>query len=363
MLHTVTVRALVLAACAGLLACNTAALAAPERARPEPQRVAQDAQRTQDLQRELEAARERARSDAAAIAQLRAEVDEAQGSRAAASRLAATLGVVLALLLAWLALRWYRVHQVERVGRWFRAQGTAGAGTAGAVDRPPTVGLQELIDVHDKSDFFLSIGEPEQAVGLLESHVRGPAETGALAWLDLLELYHRLGKRAAYDHLRADFRRRFTVQVPEFERFGEPTPTLEDYGRALSRIVALWPSQRVLQVIEESIFRRPGAPDAEPFSLDAYRELVLLHHVARDLASPQDDAQDPTRPARSDTLLQPLNGLDAQEPAQAQRDRLMIPPASPHLGVDIDLDEPVAQQAPLDFDFSAYDDPEGRKPG
>jgi hypothetical protein len=112
-------------------------------------------------------------------------------------------------------------------------------------------------------------------------------------------------------------------------------------------------------VIDESIFRKPGLPGAEPFSLEAYRELVLLYHVARDLASPQPEGDDDaTRPARSDTMLQPLNGLDAADATQADRDRLMIPPASPHLGVDIDLDEPASGRAPLDFDFSAYDDVE-----
>jgi hypothetical protein len=444
MLHTVTIRVLALAACAWLPVCDAATAAAGAatvrpRLRLEPldlaiehdpvlrltpelatqplsdpqQRAAlaalwrriqggpdlavQDAQRLQALQRELEAARQRTRSDAAAAAQLRARVEEAQASRTFARWLAAGLGVVLALLLAWLALRWYRLHQVERVGRWFEAQGSAPPSQAVdiPVDEPHAastgpapfapapavvppavvppadefqasrggslrmVGVQELIDVHDKADFFLSIGEPEQAVGLLEAHVRGQVETGALAWLDLLELYHGLGKREAFERLRAEFRQRFTAQVPEFGHFDQPTPSLENYSRALSRIVALWPSQKVLDVIDESIFRKPGLPGAEPFSLEAYRELVLLYHVARDLASPQPEGDDdPTRPARSDTMLQPLNALDAADATQADRDRLMVPPASPHLGVDIDLDEPASGLAPLDFDFSTYDEAE-----
>jgi hypothetical protein len=389
-------RVLVLAAGAWLLACNAAAAPAAERPqlRLAPQLAAPDAQRLQALQRELAAARERTRSDAAAVAQLRAQVEEAQQGQAFASRLATGLGVVLALLLAWLAWRWYRLHQVERVSRWFAAQRAPAADVEDipfgpeedwaprpAVPPPPanpaapatpvtpvtpaepagrgtdlrTADLQELIDVHDKADFFLSIGEPGQAVGLLEAHVR-EVETGALAWLDLLELYHRLGERGPYSQLRSEFRRRFTAQVPEFDRFAEATPSLESYSRALSRIVDLWPTQRVLDVIEESIFRKPGQAGAEPFSLEAYRELVLLYHVARDLGSPQPDAQEgEERPAPSGTRLQPLNELDAQEATQAERERLMIPPASPHLGVDIDLDEPAA---PLDFDVSAWDEAE-----
>lgn len=428
MLHTVTVRALALAACAALPVCAPAAparlrlealdlaiehdpvlrlttelatqpLADPRqreglaalwrRAQGGPELAVQDTQRLQAAQRELEAARERTRSDAAAVAQLRAQLDELQASRAFARRLAAGLAVVLALLLAWLARRWYQLHRLERVRRWFEAQDATPPSQAVdiPVEAPPApparpvapvpivvppadpvpaggghaslrmVGVQELIDVHDKADFFLSIGEPEQAVGLLEGHVRGPVETGALAWLDLLELYHGLGKRASFDRLRAEFRQRFTAQVPEFDQFGQPTPSLESYSRALSRIVALWPSPKVLEVIEESIFRKPGLPGAEPFSLEAYRELVLLFHVARDLGAPAQEAEGAAaRPRRSDTTLQPLNALDAPATGPGERDRLLIPPASPRLGVDIDLDEPASELAPLDFDVSAWDE-------
>jgi hypothetical protein len=225
------------------------------------------------------------------------------------------------------------------------------------------VGVQEVIDVHDKADFFLSIGEPDQAVAVLEAHVHDQVETSALAWMDLLELYHRLGRRSEYERLRGEFRQRFSGQVPDFEHFDEPTASLENYSRALSRIVALWPSQRVLDVIEESIFRKPGLPGAEPFSLEAYRELVLLYHVAQEVApEPVDPSQPSTLSGFPETSLQPLNALDRPEPAPVDQERLMIPPASPRIGLDIDLGlddtraEPARAELPaLDFDVSVSD--------
>lgn len=224
------------------------------------------------------------------------------------------------------------------------------------------VGVQELIDVHDKADFFLSIGETEQAVAVLEAHVHDQVETGALAWMDLLELYHSLGRRADFERLRAEFRQRFTAQVPDFEHFDQPTPPLENYGRALSRIVELWPSRRVLDVIEESIFRKPHAPGAEPFSLEAYRELVLLYHIARDM-QPQVRGDEAGAPARAtnfrETSLQPLHLLDRPaEPPLSEQERLMIPPPSARLGVDIDLGDPESVRGDLpalDFDISTFD--------
>jgi hypothetical protein len=220
------------------------------------------------------------------------------------------------------------------------------------------VGVQELIDVHDKADFFLSIGEYDQAIALLEGHVHDDVETSALAWMDLLELYHSLGRRTEYERLRNEFRQRFTASVPDFEHFDQPSASLENYGRALSRIVALWPSPRVLDVIEESIFRKPGLPGAEPFSLEAYRELVLLFHVAKELAEEAKGA--PTTPTFHDTAVHPLNhaerteqgGLERAErtaPVGVERDLLMVPPPSARLGVDIDLgDLPQSKAAPRD---------------
>jgi hypothetical protein len=117
----------------------------------------------------------------------------------------------------------------------------------------------------------------------------------------------------------------------------------------------------VLDVIEESIFRKPGLPGAEPFSLEAYRELVLLYHVAKDLAPELHEARPTTF---SDTSMQPLNMVERGEGTESDREKLMIPPSSVRLGVDIDLgDDPalaegdsVTDLPPLDFDVSFFDD-------
>jgi hypothetical protein len=223
------------------------------------------------------------------------------------------------------------------------------------------VGVQELIDVHDKADFFLSIGEVDQAIALLEAHVHDDVETSALAWMDLLELYHSLGRRAEYERLRSEFRQRFTASVPDFDHFGEPGDSLENYERALGRIVALWPSPRVLDVIEESIFRKPGLPGAEPFSLEAYRELVLLYHVAKELAE-QAAQGTPVAATFHDTAVHPLN-LARAEPAAPERELLMVPPASARLGVDIDLSAPAEPARKPRGDDEGKDQDQGKDKG
>ena len=73
------------------------------------------------------------------------------------------------------------------------------------------VRVDELIDIQDKANFFLSIGQHDQAIAVLESHVHDQVETSALAWLDLLDLYHSMGKRDEYNHLREEFRLQFNA--------------------------------------------------------------------------------------------------------------------------------------------------------
>jgi hypothetical protein len=382
--------------------------------RKDPDQAAREALRLQDVERELGSLRELTRQNAVAVQEMRLQVAHAHEGRRAASQLVLVLAGVLVAVAGWLAWRWHRARQLERVGRWFETHGqpieratqppadTAPAAEAMApappIERPPVpalstapvpmptagpvsdwgggygfnpttrggalrmVGVEELIDVHEKADFFLSIGETGQAVAVLEAHVHGPVETGALAWMDLLELYHSLGRRPEYDRLRADFRERFTAEVPEFDRFDQAGAPLEDYPRALSRIVALWPSPRVLDVIDESIFRKPGLPGAEAFSLEAYRELVLLYHIAQEVAPAARVTQGGPEGVPTGfppTSLQPLDALDWSEFAAGERDQLLIPPASKRVGVDIDLGE-LPPENLLDFDISVFGPAETR---
>ncbi|HVE54652.1 MAG TPA: hypothetical protein VNB23_14825 [Ramlibacter sp.] len=370
--------------------------------RKSPDEALQEALRLENAERELKSLQAVSQQNAAAVAQMRAQVERARGDRSTATVLVLGLSLVIAAILAAFGWRWYRAARMARVGRWFEANreaATAPGGTdavpvpaapvsaapraakapspsaspalkAGRAGAPSTwapgeeyqtsrggsirmVGVEELLDVHDKADFFLSIGETEQAMAVLEAHVHDQVETSALPWLDLLELYHRLGKRSEFERLRREFRDTFAVQVPDFEHFDQPSASLETYGRALSRIVALWPSRRVLDVIEESIFRRPGLPGTDPFSLEAYRELVLLYHVARDIAPAADDEDAGLVVPDSDTSLQPLNALDLPDAPPGEREMLLVPPSSARLGVDIDLglEEP-PELPPLDFDIS-----------
>lgn len=150
---------------------------------------------------------------------------------------------------------------------------------------PRIVNAEELFDVQLQADFFLSLGNADKAVEVLLHHITDNVETSALVYLDLFDLYHKLGRRDDYDALRTGFHRMFNAQVPAFDDYATDSHGLEFYTAAVTRIESLWPTPKVLDVLEESIFRKPDSR-GEVFSLAAYRELLLLHSIAKKIIAP-----------------------------------------------------------------------------
>jgi DNA-binding transcriptional regulator YbjK len=224
-----------------------------------------------------------------------------------------------------------------------------------------------LFDIQQQADFFISLGEDEQAIKLLRDHIAESQVPSALTYLDLLKIYHRLGRQAAYEQLRIDFNALFNAGAPAFEQFSDEGRGLEFYERALGRIQALWPEPLVLDVIEQSIFREAGDPQSEVFDLEAYRELLLLYALAKEMI--QREAVDSKFPTDfQNTKVQALKAT-ARRGSAAEATRAISgnslpveqrPPVSPNLGLDVNLDDlssPSAFEVSLpDVDFAV--DPE-----
>ena len=264
------------------------------------------------------------------------------------------------------------------------------------------VKAEELVDIQQQADFFMSLGQSEHAIEVLESHIHNNTETSALVWLDLLAIYRSLKRRQDYDLLRADFQRVFNAEVPAYDSTPTVSGGLQDYPRALTRITALWPSPKVMDVIEESIFRKPGMAGAEAFDLEAYRELVMLYNlgreVVRDAAAPVGDLalSEPAKSSFFETSIQPLSvsrdtrppvtglgeldsgpggetdlgdlleppldlallGDDDQGPLTTGREfdvDPQVPRPSPRLGLDIDLTTPPEPDRRVGADSSSID--------
>lgn len=218
-----------------------------------------------------------------------------------------------------------------------------------------SVATEELFDVQQQADFFVSLGEDEQAIAVLRNHLAESHEPSPLAYLDLFRLYHRLDRRDDYETLRDEFNRVFNAGAPQFDRYSDKGRGLDAYESAFARIQALWPQPRVLDLIERSIFRDSEEGETEVFDLEAYRELLLLHAIAKELVERESATQPPLD--FQNTSMQPLkaaakaNAAAAAAAAAASSssddamrrtvpmDLHVIPPASPRTALDLNIEE------------------------
>jgi len=156
-----------------------------------------------------------------------------------------------------------------------------------------SMNMQEMLDVRQQADFFMTLGQYDEAIGLLTTSIKDSGESNPLVYLELLKALHSLSRKSDYDHYRADFNARFTGHVPEYTGFSQGGNDLESYPDLLSRIAACWPSQQSLEVIEECLVRRHDRADTYEFDLDAYRDLLMLHAVASRVLSTSESGPAP----------------------------------------------------------------------
>ena len=206
-----------------------------------------------------------------------------------------------------------------------------------------SVATEELFDIQQQSDFFVSLGETDKAVQCLKNHLLESQEPSALAYLDLFKLYHQQGNRADYETLREEFNHKFNAGAPPFDQYSDNSVGLEGYEAAFSRIQALWPQPRVLDVIERSIFRDADDEKGEVFDLEAYRELLLLHAVAKEMI--HEAKVDEGQVDFEHTSIRPLKAATSKFAAPVAGNNgpntepfNSVPMASPRLGLDVDLD-------------------------
>ena len=228
------------------------------------------------------------------------------------------------------------------------------------------VSVEELIDLEQQAEFFIVLGQDEAAIDLLEGHVHSTTGASPLPFLKLLETYQRLGRREDYERVQGEFNTRFNGYAPSWDADLNQGHRLEDYPGIIERIQELWPTPaRAMDVLERSLTRSDD--DVETFDLPAYRELLLLYSVARDLSERDVESRKtvdltPRFPAHDDSAS---DADDALEPLMATRPVKAVPHAQPSLSVDLSLDdleplndpEPVNPRGGNDIEFERIDLP------
>lgn len=209
---------------------------------------------------------------------------------------------------------------------------------------PRDVSIEELIDLEQQAEFFIVLGQDEAAIDLLVEHLRSTGGGSPLPYLKLLEIHHRRNDRDAYERMRSRFNHRFNAYAPEWGVDLTSGRSLDDYPGVIPRLQQVWTRPLdAMAELEALLFRKSRG---ELFDLPAYREVLFLYSLARDLL---DRAAADT--GNVDLLLPMADGSDFGTTAP-----------TPFLGLERDAfrdtqapdDLPTA---PVDFDVSSQDRP------
>jgi len=143
------------------------------------------------------------------------------------------------------------------------------------------VSIEELIDLEQQAEFFVVLGQDESAIDLLVDHLRNTGGGSPLPYLKLLEIYRRKGDREAYERTRTRFNQRFNAYAPDWGTDLLHGRSLEEYDGVVPRLQQVWPRPLdAMAELEALLFRKSRG---ELFDLPAYREVLFLYALARDL--------------------------------------------------------------------------------
>jgi pilus assembly protein FimV len=144
-----------------------------------------------------------------------------------------------------------------------------------------SINTHDMLDVRQQAEFFMTLGQYEEAIDLLQNSIGQTEDANPLVYLDLLKMLHTLSRRTEFDSIRQNFNRIFSGRVPPYATFNEPTKGLEDYPHLCDTIVATWPSSSSIEFMESSMVRGTDIVVSGRVELEAFRDLLMLHAIAK----------------------------------------------------------------------------------
>jgi hypothetical protein len=146
---------------------------------------------------------------------------------------------------------------------------------------PRDVSIDELLDLEQQAEFFVVLGQDEAAIELLAEHLRATGGSSPLPYLKLLEIHRRRGDRSDYERTRERFNQRFNAYAPDWDVDLQSGRALGDYPGVVPRLQQVWPRPLDAMAELEALLFRKSRGDL--FDLPAYREVLFLYALARDL--------------------------------------------------------------------------------
>ncbi len=208
------------------------------------------------------------------------------------------------------------------------------------------INTQEMLDVRQQADFFMTLGQHEEAISLLEGSIHENEASNPLVYLDLLKVLHTLSRKPAFDHYRSEFNSIFTGRVQPYATFGQPGNSLDAYPQICGEISELWSTDAAVEFLEQCMVRRPEDAPELYFDLDAFRDLLLLHAVASRVRLN----------SVSDSGLLPFSAIKmAASPDVEGSSALVVSDGLSEMTIPVTLVEPQGHELAVDLDLSSAD--------
>lgn len=152
---------------------------------------------------------------------------------------------------------------------------------APALAQEPSV-ADELLDLQQQVDFLQLLGQHEAAADLLATRLaRGNA--GAMPYLMLMEICQQRGEPDVFGELARQFEQRFRALAPPWAQSLARGRSLDASPSVIAHLQVVWPDASAAMQMLRDLLARGAGPGTPHFDLPAYRDLLTLYSVSRDL--------------------------------------------------------------------------------
>jgi pilus assembly protein FimV len=211
-----------------------------------------------------------------------------------------------------------------------------------------SINTHDMLDVRQQAEFFMTLGQYEEAIDLLQSSLSQSDDANPLVYLDLLKMLHTLSRRTEFDSIRKTFNRIFSGRVPPYAVFNEPSEGLENYPELCNLIAANWATGQAVALIEAALVRGTDMVESGRIELEAFRDLLMLHAIAQYLVGNHDSAEASTFIAAKSAVDAMPDFADSEPmmldlPFDAEDTPVAIEPATAEA---VTSNDPIAYEAP-----------------
>ncbi|KQW50719.1 hypothetical protein ASD88_13875 [Pelomonas sp. Root662] len=140
----------------------------------------------------------------------------------------------------------------------------------------------ELLDLQQQVEFLQLLGQQDAAADLLATRLTRD-QAGAMPYLLLMELCQQRGEPEVFAELVKQFEQRFGAPAPQWSQSLSRGRSLEANPSVVAHLQAVWDDPAAAMKMLQELLAQGGGPGVARFDLPAYRDLLTLYSVARDL--------------------------------------------------------------------------------